>query len=488
MKKILLFLGLSCLATFSAQENLLDTTYGQNNGYSNFAFYTNGQPSGGLQIHDTTQLPDGKLLAVGVSCYARFTANGLLDPTFNNGLGYKLLSPPRTYNKVQPAGDGNYIVLDGSTGGRILKIDENGNPVSSFTIYNQSGDYMDMHIDPAGKIYVIRKISSDHRLVRLLPNGLVDTTFANNGEIALGSTYLYRKVVVNANNEIFIGGKYQIAPNNRYMLLSKFDAAGNLDTSFGTNGHFMRSSGEYVGDYTRLELLEDGKIQGFTSGSFCFGNNCFGLIAYRLLPNGTLDPSYKNGGAFVLPIQSNSDPVEVKRMPDNSFIIGGTGHHTFYALRMKADGNLDPSFGVDGKIITPVIGTGTSYVYNQGFELYGNSIVLAGIYSIAYGGQTKYVGTLRKYFFSQNNLSVTDLEKDKDKVIIYPNPVKNSLQFTTTDPVNGYEIYDMNGKRIMHSLSPLKTQSVDVSNLPSGNYILKLQSPGEVITGKFIKE
>ncbi|KFF16990.1 T9SS type A sorting domain-containing protein [Chryseobacterium sp. JM1] len=488
MKKILLFLGLSCLSTFSAQENLLDPNYGQNNGTSIFAFYTNGQPSGGLQIHDTTQLPDGKLLAVGASFYARFTANGLLDPTFNNGLGYKLISPAHTYNMVEPAGDGNYIVLDGSTGGQILKIDENGNSVNGFTTYNASGDYVDMHIDPSGKIYVIRRVSNNHFLVRLLPNGLVDTTFANNGEIALGSTYQYRQVKVNANNEIFIGGKYQIAQNNRYMLVSKFDSAGNLVTTFGTNGHFTRSAGEYVGDYTRLELLEDGKIQGFTSGSFCFGNNCFGLIAYRLLPNGTLDPSYKNGGAFVLPIQSNSDPVEVRRMPDNSFMIGGTGNHTMYALRMKANGELDTSFGVDGKIITPIIGTGSSFVYNKGFELYGNSIVLFGIYSIWYGAQTKYVGTARKYFFSSNNLATTDPEKSSDKIKIYPNPVGNNLQFTSNVPVNGFEIYDMNGKRIMHSATPVKNNFINVNALNSGNYILKLETSKEVITAKFIKE
>lgn len=488
MKKILLFLGLSCLSIFSAQENLLDPAYGQNNGTSIFAFYTNGQPSGGLQIHDTTKLPDGKILAVGVSFFARFTANGLLDPTFNNGLGYKLISPAHSYGMIKPAGDGNYIVLDGSTGGQILKIDENGNSVSSFTTYSQPGDYMDMHIDADGKIYVIRKMSNDHRLVRLLPNGLVDITFANNGEIALGSTYAYRQVKVNSNNEIFIGGKYQIGQNNRQILVSKFDASGNLVTSFGANGHFLRPAGEYVGDYTRLELLEDGKIQGFTSGSFCNGSNCFGLIAYRLLPNGTLDPSYKNGGAFVLPIQSNSDPVEVRRMPDNSFIIGGTGYHTMYALRMKADGNLDSSFGVDGKIITPMIGTSSSYVYNQGFELYGNSIVLVGIYSIWYGAQTRYVGTVRKYFFSQNNLSAAEVERTSDKVKIYPNPVGNNLQFTSKESVNGYEIYDMSGKVMMYSTAPVKNNSIRVNDLLAGNYILKLETSKEEVTVKFIKK
>lgn len=430
-------------------------------------------------------MPDGKILAVGVRLIARLTSNGILDQTFN-GTGYKLLTAGN-YIKIKPANDGNYIILDGSDGGQLQKIDSDGNFVSAFTTFNQPGNYVDMHVDMDGKIYLLKHINYVYSIVRINQDGILDSTFGTNGQINLGSDYRYGKILVKSNNEILLAGKQQISINNRKIVVSKITSAGILDSAFGTGGHFLYpGAGEYVGDVNQLEVLDDGKILGLTSGTLCSGNSCFGLIMYRLMPNGTLDTSFKNFGTFVLPIQSDSPPMKIQRYQDGSNIVSGTGIQTMYVIKIDYNGNLDTSFGLNGKIITPQL-AGSGYpVYNRGFELYGNSLVLAGVYSIFSGGQLKYVGTVRKYFFNAGGLSTSEIDKEKS-LNIYPNPVKDYLHFQTKMTIDGMEIYDQSGKISISRKSDLLKNSIDVKNLPSGIYILKIKTDNRSSSVKFIK-
>lgn len=465
--------------SFYTQENLLDTSYGSNNGITNFTIYNGGQLTGGLHIQSTAKMPDGKILAVGVRLIARFTANGILDTTFN-GTGYKLFSSGN-YGNLQPTNDGNYIVVDGENN-EIRKIDADGNPVSGFTTFNQTGN---LYLDPAGKIYLLKQNSGVYSIIRLLSNGIQDTTFT---EITLGSTYKYNKIKVNSNNEIFIGGKQELSVNSGKIVVTKISASGAIDLTFGSGGHFLYSGGEYVGGVNHFEFLDDGKILGITSGSLCYGTDCFGLIMYRLLSNGTLDPTFKNGDVSVLPIQSNSTPTQMVRHQDGSYIISGTGIRTFYAIKMDSNGNLDPGFGMNGKIITPEL-AGSGYpVYNQGFELYGNSIVFAGIYSIFSGGQLKYVGTLRKYFFNTSGLNTSEVDHDA-AVKVYPNPAKDYLNFQSKETVNRFEIYDQNGRNVISSKSMLSKNAIDIRNLVPGVYIINVFSNKRLVSSsKFVKQ
>lgn len=478
MHQFLFFIMSLLSLNFYAQENLLDTSYGANNGFTNFTVYNGTQLTGGLHIQSTAKMPDGKILAVGVRLIARFTANGILDTTFN-GTGYKLFTSGN-YGQLQPTNDGNYIFVDGDNN-EVRKINADGNSVTGFTTFNQSGI---LYLDPSGKIYLLKQNSASYSIIRLLSNGSQDSTFT---EIYLGSTYNYRMIKVNSNNEIFIAGKQEISVNNRKIVITKISASGTIDLTFGTGGHFLYSGGEYVGDASHLELLDDGKILGLTSGSLCSGSSCFGLIMYRLLPNGILDTTFKNAGTFVLPIQSTSTPVQVLRHQDGSYIISGTGIRTFYAIKMDLNGNLDPAFGLNGKIITPEL-AGSGYpVYNLGFELYGNSIVFAGIYSIFSGGQLKYVGTVRKYFFDNNGLNTQDVN-DQKTIKVYPNPVKETLNFRSRHIITGFVIYDQNGRTAISGKSKLLKNTIDVRNLTSGLYIIKIITDKGSLSSKFLKQ
>jgi hypothetical protein len=82
---------------------------------------------------------------------------------------------------------------------------------------------------------------------------------------------------------------------------------------------------------------------------------------------------------------------------------------------------------------------------------------------------------------STNGSIVTDL-------ILFPNPTKSILNLNTLDNLNDavYSIFDMNGRRVLNS--KLNSNTIDVSELSTGNYILRLMSGNSIQSQKFIKQ
>ncbi|NRD18687.1 VCBS repeat-containing protein [Winogradskyella eckloniae] len=71
---------------------------------------------------------------------------------------------------------------------------------------------------------------------------------------------------------------------------------------------------------------------------------------------------------------------------------------------------------------------------------------------------------------------------------IYPNPVEDELNIETTADITNKiaTVFDINGKRVLNL--KLNSTIVDVSNLTSGVYFLRLESHGKIMKRKFIKK
>ena len=75
-----------------------------------------------------------------------------------------------------------------------------------------------------------------------------------------------------------------------------------------------------------------------------------------------------------------------------------------------------------------------------------------------------------------------------DDLILFPNPTKDILNLNASYGFENaiYSVFDMNGKRLMNS--KFSTNSIDVSLLSSGNYILRIMNDGSIKSQKFIKQ
>ncbi|QHI39248.1 hypothetical protein IMCC3317_46530 [Kordia antarctica] len=77
-------------------------------------------------------------------------------------------------------------------------------------------------------------------------------------------------------------------------------------------------------------------------------------------------------------------------------------------------------------------------------------------------------------------------ENTLNKFSIYPNPVKNTLNINSQDAISNVAVYDLLGKMAISSTNVNNT--LDVSELSNGVYIIKLTSNVGVSTKRFIKE
>lgn len=134
--------------------------------------------------------------------------------------------------------------------------------------------------------------------------------------------------------------------------------------------------------------------------------------------------------------------------------------------------------------ITNLIGS-TQTFSNTSF-LTGNPAnpILSNVETFTYINGTPAANTV--YKFTPTFLSTSVF--DKSSVTLSPNPVKDRLNFNSSENFNiqSIEIYNMLGQLVL--VVPNATSSIDVSRLTSGNYLIKVNTEKGSANTKFIKE
>ncbi|MHB9140948.1 MAG: T9SS type A sorting domain-containing protein, partial [Paludibacter sp.] len=148
---------------------------------------------------------------------------------------------------------------------------------------------------------------------------------------------------------------------------------------------------------------------------------------------------------------------------------------TNIAFTTTAPGTLTLVFGstytgavsVDGTSYTPVSGIVTV--------------------SLAAGAHTiKKIGT-NYLFYMSVVYSTSGIENTKvSKVFLYPNPVINSLSVSSNEGIEKVEVYSLAGVLVKRVEADVKT--IDMSNLSSGSYLVKVYSNQGVDNELIIKK
>ena len=84
--------------------------------------------------------------------------------------------------------------------------------------------------------------------------------------------------------------------------------------------------------------------------------------------------------------------------------------------------------------------------------------------------------------------TLTAEESFVNDLVIYPNPTKDLIKISSNDNLQDaiYTIFDITGKRVMNA--KLSQNTIDVSALNTGNYILRIVSGNTIKSQKFIKQ
>jgi uncharacterized delta-60 repeat protein len=179
--------------------------------------------------------------------------------------------------------------------------------------------------------------------------GSIDSSFGSNGySISDISNNLIgdesKSVFVKDDNSILVTGFVINTQGNKDIALVQYNENGIIDSSFGNNGVYTLNINDND-DYGSASVVQpDGKI--ITVG-YSEGTNT-DIIVFRLNTDGNLDNSFATNGVFTYDSGSNDKATRVKILTDNRILIGGTIAEDFGILKLLNNGTFDSSFGNSG--------------------------------------------------------------------------------------------------------------------------------------------
>lgn len=164
---------------------------------------------------------------------------------------------------------------------------------------------------------------------------------------------------------------------------------GTPDLSFGNNGMVVTDFGtqnEFNEGYTVL-VQPDGKI---IVGGYVNANGSDNIAAIRYNANGTLDTAFGTGGVAMNDFNGGADyGLEVLLQSDGKIVVVGyaflgSGNTDLAVVRFLANGDVDTSFGTQGKVSTDITGY-NDYAFAAALQADGK-IVAAGAAQTAGAG------------------------------------------------------------------------------------------------------
>ncbi|MEL6810933.1 MAG: T9SS type A sorting domain-containing protein [Bacteroidota bacterium] len=102
-------------------------------------------------------------------------------------------------------------------------------------------------------------------------------------------------------------------------------------------------------------------------------------------------------------------------------------------------------------------------------------------------GSTSPGGTLQFGWSSLNTVTFGVSDTGLEQVQLFPNPVENQLQLSSTKVIDEAVIYDLQGKELKRISIGVSQDRIDVSHLNSGLYIVSVRVEGSIGSYRFIK-
>ncbi|MGV3610863.1 MAG: YCF48-related protein [Fluviicola sp.] len=230
----------------------------------------------------------------------------------------------------------------------------------------------------------------------------------------------------------------------------------------GNDGYIFRTT-DGGDDWNPYDL---GISTDFQLRSIYFTDPDHGFVVGRnlVLNQSIILRTTDGGGTFVPQIVLGADYVEIKFLDANTGFI------------------LSQNLNVNTGSISKTTNGGANWSYLTGFSKTQTSMAFSG-FNVSY--TCGFNGTI---FKSTNiSLGIDDLVNDQP-ISVYPNPSSEKI-FIKLDPSIQsesltIEIYTISGDKIISSTD----SSVDISEIPSGIYLMKIQSETSLWTKKIIKE
>ena len=186
--------------------------------------------------------------------------------------------------------------------------------------------------------------------------GSLDTSFGSDGIVTILPDYGYgQDLAVQSDGKIVVGGEY----SSDGFVVARFNTDGSIDNTFGVNGIAQTIVGLGFNHDEQLAIQADGKI---VVGGVCSNfDGYFNGALVRFNANGTLDNTFGIGGKVIYayndPHQYANDMYDLAITTGQKIMtVGRTttnlNSSAFAVARFNADGSFDNTFGSNGIVLT----------------------------------------------------------------------------------------------------------------------------------------
>jgi len=482
--------------TANAQAGSLDVSFGIN------GLVTTPFLNGGSNGNTVTLQDDGKIVVAGASnsdvAVARYNSDGSLDNSFGTGgqvtttigtmnnMAYKILV--QSDGKIVIAGtaepgasDFDFLLIRYNTDGTLDNAFGPGGIVeTSFNTLNDVAYSCVLQSD--GKIISAGTADVQFAMSRHNTDGTLDSTFGTNGLVTSPVGFnggLGRAVAIQSDGKLVMTGICFDSSFVKGFGLARYTSDGISDSTFGIDGvaaSYFTGNNDYA---QSMAIQSDGKI---VVAGFDDAGAKFFFAAERYNNDGSLDTSFGIGGKVTTPVGTYNDyGRSVAIQSDGKILVGGyTGDDISYdyvLVRYNSDGSLDPVFGNGGKVITDFGGSSE-----------GLCVTLQSDEKIVVSGTHEGNFALARY----NNDVVGIHEITTSSLLnIFPNPVSFAFTISLNNQssvINSQlTIFDVTGRVVQEQKINSQPYTVNCQ-LSSGVYFVKVRVGQKMYSGKLLVE
>ena len=360
----------------------------------------------------------------------------------------------------------------GYTYSTINKFDHEGNEIWNTNVPIHSN----LIFDKKSKFYYLTDSTGNRYFPRPLTICAIDTL----GIITMN------KNMSESTNCLFEMGKLFLINDN--ILISGSYWGGNVDMDPNQTTYFLNDTTTYAlfqhGQYTGIRLPE---FKSFIAEYDLDGNLIFASDRSQL-PSSYESDDFGN----IFSLGSFTDSINLSFKDEDISI--STVESALYIAKYDSEFNFLSATKLT-EMTDSQYRVATPYINN--FYLRDNYAILSGRFNNVFLKQDEQLFPHYPAFyiavydnFDLPSLITNQTEISKSLIKIYPNPVFNTVNIEVPQFINYavLKIYNINGKEIIRNEMQSSSTQIDMSNLNSGIYMLKIFTNNQEIVCKIVKK
>jgi len=331
------------------ENGIIDTTFGTN------GMVITNILSSEIQAYSINIQNDNKIIVGGTiftNNYSRtyffiirYNTNGTIDTSFANGNGYNTFLFSGTVNKAYD--------LSIQNDNKIL--------MCGITLFNSQYDLA---------------------LLRINSNGIIDTTFGINGKITTNISIFESlfSLTLQSDGKIIVAGETLNDNYDTDICVIRYLSNGIIDTTFGNNGIVITNLNNTNNDTSKTVVIQ--QLDKIIVAGYTYNEIYYSIALVRYNTNGTLDKNFGLNGIFITNIDTNDTySYALKIQSDDKILIGGynfspISNNNFLLIRLLKDKPTTTQRKNQGATIQDLIDEGydRSDILNANYTPYEYSI------------------------------------------------------------------------------------------------------------------